>query len=107
MNIIFARHDDDARQFAFEVSRDQVPYIKKGDILLVDTMLGQTKATATTGVISGEGAVDISLKNGAYLPLKKVITFVPSLLMDAILSNAVIISKGRLAEPEQQAVLPF
>lgn len=72
MNIVFAKHDNCDKEFCFEVPDGMA--ISKGDILLVDTMHGKTLATATTGVISGEGAGDVALKAGAYFPLKKVLS---------------------------------
>lgn len=72
MNIVFAKHDNCDKEFCFEAPEGMT--VNKGDILLVDTMHGNTVATATTGIISGEGAKDIALKAGAYFPLKKVLS---------------------------------
>lgn len=76
MNIIFAKHDCCEKDFCFEVPSEMVKYISKGDILFVDTVRGHDIATAVSGVISGDGAIDIALKSGAYEPIKKVISFV-------------------------------
>lgn len=74
MNIIFAKHYA-AKAFAFEVPEHLAGRLKKGDILLVNTNRGDELATATTGVIGGEGAMDIAKANGAYEPLKSVISY--------------------------------
>lgn len=74
MNIIFAKHGD-SRSFCFAVPDELSPYLKKDMRVLVETKLGLDVATTTTGVICGEGATDTALMNGAYLPLKNVISF--------------------------------
>jgi len=73
MRIIFARHDGDVREYVFEIGKDQD--ISKGDLLLVDTKYGRKIAIATTGVIEGSGAKEVAMKQGAYFPLRKVITY--------------------------------
>lgn len=76
MNIIFARHDGCQKDFCWQVPDNLKDYISKGDILLVNTMRGLDIATATTGVVSGDGAMDIASSSGAYFPLKSVVSFV-------------------------------
>lgn len=88
MNIIFAKHENNGKEFCFEVLDEQAGYIKKGDLLLVETCRGNAAATATTDVISGSGAKDVANKSGASFPLKKVISFVDSTLKEYI-HNAV------------------
>jgi hypothetical protein len=52
-----------------------VKCIKNGDLLLVETSQGVTIATATTGILSGDGIQEFAQRNGAYMPLKNVISF--------------------------------
>lgn len=84
MNIIFAKHDDKGKEFCFELTDEQVKYVKKGNLLLVKTCRGNVAATATTDVISGSGAKDVADKSGAYFPLKKVISFIDDNLKEYI-----------------------
>lgn len=79
--IIFARHQD-SKEFLFEVPESMNP--EKGDLLLVNTMKGNALATATSDVIEIDvKSVGIIVeKVGAYLPLKKVITYANSTMMN-------------------------
>lgn len=72
MNIVFVKHYS-GKDFAFRVPNELVPHIKKGDTVVVETMRGVTTGICQTGVISGDGALDVALAQGAYLPLKPVI----------------------------------
>ncbi len=76
MNIVFVKHDT-AAEFAFKVPDEMAEYIHKGQTVFVKTMRGLCEATTTTNVISGDGAIDIAMKNGAYQPLKPVVGFIP------------------------------
>jgi hypothetical protein len=75
MNIIFGRHDGCTTDFCWEVPDYFKDKIHKGDILLVDTIRGEDVATAVSDIISGEGAQFVADKNGAYFPLKKVLSY--------------------------------
>lgn len=75
VNIVFAKHDGVNKKFCWSVPDGLVDKIKKGDILLVDTVRGVQIAIATSGVISGEGASDVAQQAGAIC-LKSVISAV-------------------------------
>ena len=68
---VFAKHENSNKEYLFAVPND-LYNIKKGDILLVDTIKGEEIAIATSTIIEGENLDEIALKFGAYLPLKKV-----------------------------------
>lgn len=68
---VFAKHENSTKEYLFAVPAD-LYNIKKGDILLVDTIKGEEIAIATSTIIEGENLDEIALKFGAYLPLKKV-----------------------------------
>lgn len=76
MNVIFAKHDCCEKEYCWEVPDEFKDYIVKGDFLLVNTIKGIDIATASTGIITGNGAIDVAEKSGAYFPLRKVISFV-------------------------------
>lgn len=97
MNVIYGKHDGCSKEFVWEVPGEMKDYILKGDLLLVDTARGIDVVTATTGVISGDGARDVAEKNGAYFPLKRVISFVDSNL------KVVLIEKYKRAMIEHVA----
>lgn len=86
MRIIFAKHEDSIKEYVFEVGEGM--YISKGDLLQVDTMHGEMIAIATTGIIEGDGAKDVAMKQGGYLPLKKVITYVDQNMINHIKGKA-------------------
>ena len=68
--VVFAKHDGCSQEFLFAV-----PWyleVRKGDILLVETMRGNTIATATTEMFEGRDIDEVAKRFGAYLPLKKV-----------------------------------
>ena len=68
--LVFAKHDGCSKEFLFAV-----PYyleVRKGDILLVNTVKGLTVATATTEMFEGRNVDEVALRYGAYLPLKEV-----------------------------------
>lgn len=73
MRIVFAKHEGEDKEYCFEVP--EIMNIQKGDILLVDTMRGTEIATATSYTIIGENVEQFATRCGAYLPLKKVITY--------------------------------
>ena len=75
MNIVFAKHGMIGPAYCFEVPDQMVKHIKVGTELYVDTMQGASMATATTGVVTGDGAEDVARQNGAYFPLKQVLSF--------------------------------
>lgn len=68
--LVFAKHDWCDKEYLFAV-----PYyleVRKGDILLVDTVRGLTIATATSEMFEGQNIDEIAVRFGAYLPLKEV-----------------------------------
>ena len=68
--VVFAKHDNCSKEFLFAV-----PWyldVRKGDILLVETMHGDAIATATTEMFEGRDINEVAKRFGAYLPLKKV-----------------------------------
>ena len=68
--VVFAKHDSCSQEFLFAV-----PWymeVRKGDVLLVDTMHGKVIATATTEMFEGRDIDEVATKCGAYLPLKEV-----------------------------------
>lgn len=75
MNIVIVKHNNSPKEFAFYVPDELVPYVKKGQGVLCQTMHGLAYATTTTGVISGDGAYDVAIANGAYIPLKPIVGF--------------------------------
>lgn len=75
MNIVFVKHSNSPKEFAFYVPDELIPFVKKGQGVLCSTMYGLAYATTTTGVISGDGAYDVAIANGAYIPLKPIVGF--------------------------------
>lgn len=109
MNIIFAKHDGCHDEYCFKVPDNLATHISKGDILLVNTRRGIDIATASTNIVSGDGAVDVAIKNGAYLPLKTVISFANAKMIDCITRKNYneIISKIWSNMPRIDENLPF
>ena len=68
--LVFAKHDGCNKEFLFAVPFDME--VRKGDVLLVDTMHGLTVATATSEMFEGRNIDEVATKFGAYLPLKEV-----------------------------------
>lgn len=68
--LVFAKHDCCNKEFLFAVPFDME--VRKGDVLLVETMHGLTVATATSEMFEGRNIDEVALKFGAYLPLKEV-----------------------------------
>lgn len=73
MNIVLVKHNNNPKEFAFYVPEELLPYVKKGSGVLCKTTHGLAYGTATTGVISGDGARDVALAHGAYIPLKPIV----------------------------------
>lgn len=73
MNIVLVKHNDQPKQFAFYVPDELIPFVKKDQGVLCQTMRGLAYGTTTTGVITGDGAKDIAIANGAYIPLKPIV----------------------------------
>lgn len=68
--VVFAKHDSCSQEFLFAV-----PWyleVRKGDVLLVETMRGDAIATATTEMFEGRDIDEVAKRFGAYLPLKRV-----------------------------------
>lgn len=103
MNVVFVKHGG-SKEYCFEVPEFFTTYIKKDMIVLVDTVRGLDIGTTTTNVISGDGAQDIAEKNGAYFPLKKVVSFVDANIFNAVKNKIV----SRLNDMDSDGyVLPF
>ena len=73
MNIVLVKHNNNPKEFAFYVPEELLPYVKKGSGVLCKTTHGLAYGTATTGVISGDGARDVALAHGAHIPLKPIV----------------------------------
>jgi hypothetical protein len=73
MNIVLVKHNNNPKEFAFYVPEELLPYVKKGSGVLCKTTHGLAYGTATTGVISGDGARDVALAHGAYIPIKPIV----------------------------------
>jgi hypothetical protein len=72
MNIVYVNHGF-GKDYVFRVPDDMVKHIHKGDTVVAETMYGISTGVCTTGVISGEGALDRAQMDGAYTPLKPII----------------------------------
>lgn len=84
MNIVMVKHDNVDRTYCFEVPDQLVPYVASGKRLICATRRGETTGVAITGVISGDGALDIAKQGGARLPLSKIVGVVGKVPMDEI-----------------------
>lgn len=82
MNIVLVKHGD-SKQYAFYVPDELIPFVKKDQGVLCQTMRGLAYGTTTTGVITGDGAKDIAIANGAYIPLKPIVAFEHPMLAKA------------------------
>lgn len=72
MKIVFAKHFNSEKEYLFETT---IP-ILRGDLLEVETVIGNSIARATTGSISiaGDGVYDICERLGVTkFPLKQVV----------------------------------
>ena len=68
--VVFAKHDNCSKEFLFAV-----PWyleVRKGDVLLVETIHGNSIATATSEMFEGRDIDEVAKRYGAYLPLKRV-----------------------------------
>lgn len=83
MNVVLVKHNDQPKQFAFYVPDELIPFVKKDQGVLCQTMRGLAYGTTTTGVITGDGAKDIAIANGAYIPLKPIVAFEHPMLAKA------------------------
>jgi hypothetical protein len=72
MNIVFVNHGI-GKDFAFRVPDELACHIHKGDTVVVETMRGISTGVCRTGIVSGDGALDKAMQDGAYTPLKPVI----------------------------------
>ncbi len=95
MKIIYAKHPNCCKEFIFEVPKHLNP--KKNDLLYVETMCGNTIATATTETIETDSGETIAQKQGAYLPLKKVITYANEYMIRCI-------KNGTIQEVEKRVI---
>ena len=103
MNVVFVRHGD-SKEYCFEVPDCLATYIKKDMTVLVNTIHGLDTGTTTTNVVSGDGARDIAEKNGAYFPLKKVVSFVDDHIFNVVKND--IINRIRNTQLDKNE-LPF
>lgn len=71
MKYILAKHQKHSKEYVFQVPEDIK--VHRGDLLLVDTIRGEQLATATSDIFEGDGATEIAIRFGAYLPIRKVI----------------------------------
>lgn len=99
MNIVFAKHSNQAKVFCFSVPDCMVPHIANGTDVLVDTARGKSMATTTTGVISGAGAVDLARQNGATEPLRSVLSFVDPMIRAHVNADALKLIQQALTPP--------
>lgn len=83
MNIVLVKHSESPKQYAFYVPDELIPFVKKGQGVLCQTMRGLAYGETTTGVISGDGAKDIAIAHGAYIPLKPIVAFEHPMLAKA------------------------
>lgn len=85
MNIVLVKHNQfSPKRYCFFVPDKFVYVIHKDDKVLCDTSYGTEYGIATTGVISGEGAMDIAKLNGATFPLKEICGVVKIINMNQI-----------------------
>ncbi len=75
MNIVLVKHSNSNKTFAFYIPDELVPFIHKGQGVLCQTMHGLAYGKTTTAVFSGDGAKDVALAHGAYIPLKPIVAF--------------------------------
>jgi len=68
---VFVKHDGCNKEFLFSV--DPFMRVRKGDIVLVDTMQGPQVGTVTSDIFESPNLDEIAVRFGAYLPLKKVL----------------------------------
>ena len=81
MGVIFAKHLDSDKEYLFLTRQGQD--IKTGNYLWVDTIRGRAVAIATSGVIEGDISKLLEI-TGAYAPLKPVITYANTDMINAI-----------------------
>lgn len=100
--IIFARHEG-VKEYLFEVPENLNPC--KNDLLFVDTMKGPVLATATSDtLIVDEAAVEEIVKRvGAYLPLKKIITYANKDMRDHLINEGA----RKISERVNEAIVRF
>ena len=104
MNIVFVNHGQSKKMYAFEVPDFLVSRIQKGMYVLVETRKGPCVALTVTGVISGEGALDIAQMNGARFPLAPVVSaitpevigYIEKKFADDVLALVKIRQEGRI-----------
>lgn len=69
--LVYAKHDGCLKDFLFSVPPNII--LHKGDVLLVDTVMGPTVAVATSEPFVSADINGLATKLGAYLPLKHVL----------------------------------
>ena len=77
MHIVFVKHGKKNRRYAFEVPDFLASRVTKGMELLVETKKGLQIGTAVSGVISGDGSLDVARENGARVLLAPVVSIIP------------------------------
>ena len=100
--IIFARHEG-AKEYLFEVPENLNPC--KNDLLFVDTMKGPVLATASSDTLLVEeiAVEEIVKRVGAYLPLKKIITYANKDMRDYLMNEGA----RRISERVNEAIVRF
>lgn len=95
MDIVFVKHGT-SKEYCFYVPKELVTYVKKGIPVLVETKGGLDMGETTTDVVSGDGAVDIAMRNGAYFPLKPIISVVNDNVKEYIENRYLNYIRGKL-----------
>ena len=83
MKVVFAKHPASPKEFLFMVP-DDMKSPERDDVMLVDTMYGETIAVASSDVIEIDRVDELVNRCGAYLPLKKVLAVCSKALRDYI-----------------------
>lgn len=79
MNIILVNHFGSKKDYAFRVPDEIASHIKKGDVLVVETRKGVDIGLAVSGIIGGDGAIDVANRVGAN-GLRPVIGFIDDMV---------------------------
>lgn len=85
MRIVIAHHIGNETNYVWEVP-PHIEKIKVDDMLYTET---DQIVIAKTGIIEGEGAVDVAKMNGARFPLKKVTKIIERKLYNYIKRQAI------------------
>lgn len=83
MKVVFAKHPESPKEFLFMVP-DEMKSPERDDVMWVDTMYGETIATASSDVIEIDHVEELVKRCGAYLPMKRVLAVCSKALRDYI-----------------------